>query len=108
MDPLPSIGFLHTLIMASDSSRVYERAAMLLVSCFGKNTAPAALTEPLSSKSRWMHGSVKNGMLTCYVQAGNYFLGTYATDNLIAEPHGEIVRFTPQTNMPALQYGDGP
>lgn len=47
-------------------------------------------------------------MDTYYVQVVNHLLGTYTTDDIIAEADTEIVRFIRVTNMSALQYSDVP
>lgn len=79
---------------------------MRLISFIMNKIAGAGLTARLPLKSKTLHGSVKEDMLTSFVKALNHLLEIYATSNIIAQADAEIVRFTQPTNMSTLQYAN--
>lgn len=77
MDLLSIIRFLHEFKMFCDNNGLNEQAAIWLVPFFMKKPAAAALTDPLSLKSKLSHGSAKEYLLTWYVQVVFHLLQTY-------------------------------
>lgn len=98
MDSMSIFGFLDLFKMAYDKNRVHEGAGFWLVRFFTEITAPTSHAAPLSLMARSLH-SIKDVMLTSFVQPVNHLLETYERDNIIAGPDKEIVHFIQPTNM---------
>lgn len=51
-----------------------------------------------------LHKRQKEGTVTLYCEAVNYFLETYATDDVIAEADDDMMRFTQPSNKSPTEY----
>lgn len=71
-----------------------------------KEKEPAAFTARPSSKARSMYLRVIERRISSYVPVDKFVLGTNATDDIIAEAHTEIGRFTQQKDILPLQHDD--
>lgn len=58
-----------------------------------KEQAAATLSSRIALRSKSRRGQ-KKGTLIKYCEVGNCLLGTYATDNVIAETDAEIMHYT--------------
>lgn len=96
-DSVSIMGFSPTLKTACDTNGVYKCVALWPLTFFMKKAANIDLiSRMLSSKSGKHHNEWK---LTSYGEVVRYILEMYATDNVIAEMHGEVLPFTEQSNM---------
>lgn len=106
MDPKSGIGCLHGYKMGCDRNKFYEKASLWWFPLFMKNKVAADLADRLCSKSRTLHGSVEEGVLTLYVQVVDNLLEIYATDDIVVKAGAEIVNFQKNTNTLTLKYAE--
>lgn len=93
------IGFVHAFLMACDKSEPRKEAPMWLFLFSIKTAASPALTACIFLKSRLGLRTVKEGLLTLYVQAVNHLLENFAKENITAEGDMEDVGFPQVRNV---------
>lgn len=106
MDAISNIGFLHKFKMVFDKNPVYKRPSRWLVPFFVKRKPVAALTALPALNTRWLHGSINEGIFTSRAEVAVHFMDTSTTDNIFCEGDTKTVLFTQLTNMILLQYSD--
>lgn len=104
-DQISILRFLSAFMLPCYSNGVYEVGGLCLLHCFVKHHDAAALNEWIALKSK-SHKRQKQGTVTSYCELVDYFLGTHATDRVIAKTDTGIMQFTQASNKSPTKYAN--
>lgn len=93
MDSIVKRRLSHAFEMVCDKNGIYQGTDMQSFSYSMKKSAGAALTACSSLKSKSLHYTLKEGVLSDHCKVLNHFREKYATDDIIAKADGKIARF---------------
>ena len=106
-DPIAVLNFLNKFKAACDINRIPESLAVWCFQFFVTGRAHSLVMNRLTVQSIAVDVQQQD-TLTSYREVVNFLLRTYATDEIIAESHQEVIAYQQSTNTTETDYGEKP